>query len=497
MENGEATNIHSFPGYAKGRRAPTRRRSLSFTDFLRSVPTVPLVDTAPAFTFPMDGNDRVGDCVIAAWDHARQVITGLLTARQLNFTQDQLWDFYKTQNPKFDPNGSPETNGPGSPADNGMDIQLFLEYLVAHKYILGFAAIDPHNEQEMKAATYLGLAVITGVVLDQAQMQQFVSGTWDYVASSPEDGGHCIPLIGYAAVPDEQTCITWAKPVQCTEAFISHQMDEAWFILMQEHIDHPGFRNHFDLAAFSAAVAQITDNAVNVPTASANFVFTKVLSHGMTNSDVLQLQKRLSIEPAADGSMCYAYQQNGQLYFSDYFGDNTEAAVEKYQIAHGIASSGTPATTGFGQVGPKTIASLNGNAGTVIPLVDAMIMVESSGDDNAIGDSGAGFGCLQVHEPVVDQVNAVLKTAYTAKQTLGNRALSLLIFNTYYAKVHPEFTTDEDKAKCWNGGPGFKEILALPNPTIEQQSYIKNVNAYWTHVQAAMSGPMPPAAISS
>lgn len=37
----------------------------------------------------------------------------------------------------------------------------------------------------------------------------------------------------------------------------------------------------------------------------------------------------------------------------------TQAAVQTFQRKYGIVSSGTPATTGYGRVGPKTRAKLN------------------------------------------------------------------------------------------------------------------------------------------
>ena len=46
-------------------------------------------------------------------------------------SQDEVWAVYKTQNPGFDPNGTADTNGPGAQADQGMDIQTLLEYLVS------------------------------------------------------------------------------------------------------------------------------------------------------------------------------------------------------------------------------------------------------------------------------------------------------------------------------------------------------------------------------
>jgi hypothetical protein len=274
-----------------------------------------------------------------------------LTGVQKNLTQDEIWKLYQTQNPDFDPNGTAATNGAGSSADRGMYIQQFLEYLVAQKKILGFGRINFRDQAEMKAAVYIGLAIITGVALTEAQMeQQFYDGLWDRDPHSPSVGGHCIPLAGYKNTPKPNvvTCITWAKLVDCTQPFITEQMDEAWFVLTQEHVDNPGFRNAFDLKGFADAVYAITGGkvVVPVPPTPGVFKFDRDLYFGITNPDVTQLQIRLSKELAADGQPCYRYKENGQLYFGQYFGVNTRAAVTRYQEKHGIK----PAAGYFGAI---------------------------------------------------------------------------------------------------------------------------------------------------
>jgi hypothetical protein len=314
-------NIHTFPGLAKGKRAPEPSRArLSFGDFLTTLPTVPLVDTAPDFVFPMDGNDSVGDCVVAGWDHFRQIVTGLLTGTQKNFTQNEIWAFYKTQNPNFDPNSS--THGAGSSSDNGMSIQLFLEYLVSQKLILGFASVDWKNLAERQAAIYIGLGLMSGVQLQNAQMQQFQNGTWDFVAGSPIDGGHCIPEAGYNG--DETDIVSWGKVIKCTSAFVLNQMDECWFVLMQEHIDHPSFRNHFDLKGFADAVKAITNGKVIIPVP-----VLPTLKQGSKGPAVVTLQNKLNANGAtpalvADGS----------------FGAKTRTALMTFQSAHNLVPDG-------------------------------------------------------------------------------------------------------------------------------------------------------------
>lgn len=291
-----------------GKKTPSKKDSVLFGDFLLVLPTTPLVDFAPNYVYPMDLNDTYGDCVVAGFDHSRQIITGLLGGTQKNFTTVEIEALYKTQNPNF-------------PAeDNGMDIQTFLEYLVANKYILGFAKIDHTNDAQMKAAMYLGLSIMTGVQLQEAQQTQFASGTWDYAPNSPIEGGHCINGCGYnTGIYD---VVSWGKLIAATSNFISKQMDEAWFILMQEHIDHPEFRTHFNLPAFANAVSQITGGKVVIPLHST-------VRMGSKGSDVVVLQTGLN-----------KYQPGLNLVTDGNFGSLTQKALISFQSFHNLTPDG-------------------------------------------------------------------------------------------------------------------------------------------------------------
>jgi peptidoglycan hydrolase-like protein with peptidoglycan-binding domain len=70
---------------------------------------------------------------------------------------------------------------------------------------------------------------------------------------------------------------------------------------------------------------------------------------GSTGGDVTSLQTYLAANP--------------DLYpeglVTGYFGSLTQAAIQRFQAAQSIVSSGTPATTGYGRVGPTTLARLN------------------------------------------------------------------------------------------------------------------------------------------
>jgi len=90
-------------------------------------------------------------------------------------------------------------------------------------------------------------------------------------------------------------------------------------------------------------------------------------------------------------------------------------------------------------------------------LAAALIMVESGGNDRAIGDGGNALGALQVHREVVKDVNRVYGTRYTHRQ-MYDRRKAVDVMNRYlWLYAHPKRlgrrVTDEDRARIWNGGP--------------------------------------------
>jgi hypothetical protein len=244
--------------YKLGKLAPVNKVSIKFEDFLTTYLTKPIVDNAPIYNYPMFGNDIWGDCACADEGHSEQVVTGLLTDKMYTPTMLQIETWYQSQNPNWSPTSGDE--------GGGMSIQLFLEYLVAQKLVLGFASIDHRNTDLLQSAIYLGLSVKVGVQLQQVQQgQQFIDGLWDYVPGSPVIGGHDICFVGYNATTKRYQLVSWGKLIECTQAFVDNCVDEAWIPIRQEHVDHPSFWNHFDLQGFSDAVKTITGGKVIIP----------------------------------------------------------------------------------------------------------------------------------------------------------------------------------------------------------------------------------------
>lgn len=96
-------------------------------------------------------------------------------------------------------------------------------------------------------------------------------------------------------------------------------------------------------------------------------------------------------------------------------------------------------------------------------LIEAIIQVESGGDDYAVGDKHLpreewAYGPLQIRKPYVEDVNRVYKTNLKSTDMLGNRALSIDTFKKYMsiyatAKRLGREPTQEDIARMHNAGP--------------------------------------------
>ena len=88
---------------------------------------------------------------------------------------------------------------------------------------------------------------------------------------------------------------------------------------------------------------------------------------------------------------------------------------------------------------------------TISNLISALIIVESSGNDKAIGDQGRAIGCLQIHKAVVADVNKFTGLHYR-HQDMTNRAQSRAVCEAYL-KHYGKGATPEQLARRWNGGP--------------------------------------------
>jgi hypothetical protein len=248
-----------------GRRAPKNAPAIKLGDVLRSGATIPPHPDTEDYLAQLSGwqvlgNDVAGDCVAVTWANMRRLVTKFLST-EVYPTQDQVWEVYKTQNPSFDPNGTADTNGPGSQADQGMDIQTLLEYLTKNGgpdgvKPLAFAKVDYTNQQELEAALAIFGGVWTGVNVLQANMDEFNQGQpWDYVEGSPLDGGHSVLAGGYN--PNVRF-ITWGAETEFTPAFVEKLVEETWAVVWPEMLGTAQFEAGIDQTVLAAAYQELT-----------------------------------------------------------------------------------------------------------------------------------------------------------------------------------------------------------------------------------------------
>lgn len=263
--------------YLYGRRPPKNTPALRFARFMsRAVPAYPPDEDylAKLSDWQMLGNDVAGDCNAVTWANMRRLVTAALTAEYYP-TQEQVWQFYQTQNPGFDPNGTRETNGPGSDQDQGMDVQTGLEYLHTAGgpdgvQAVAFAKVDHTDIDEVKAALAIFGGLWLGVNVLDANQQEFARGKpWTDVPGSPIDGGHAILGGGYTL--EDVKFITWAKETEFARSFwngVVHGrplVEEAWIVIWPEHLGTKAFAEGVNQAELAADYAALTGKHLVIP----------------------------------------------------------------------------------------------------------------------------------------------------------------------------------------------------------------------------------------
>lgn len=99
---------------------------------------------------------------------------------------------------------------------------------------------------------------------------------------------------------------------------------------------------------------------------------------------------------------------------------------------------------------------------TFLALILALITVESSGNNDAVGDDGLAYGCLQLHAAYVADAAEFAGTDWVHEDAF-DRDTAILIVTAYMARYATEERlgrkpTASDIARIHNGGPnGYKK----------------------------------------
>jgi hypothetical protein len=229
---GETRHVH---GRRLGLLAPDLNRPLiRFAQISTGVvPAHPVfADHYTGATYGLYGNDRKGDCGPTMIANMRRAITAILGGRQIDPSQADVDDLYsRSTTPPYDP-----VTGAN---DNGVVLADLLSACmkggIGGVKALAYAAVDVKNLDEIRAAIAIFGALALGVELDTAQQAQTDAGLWDYKRSGLW-GGHAVPAMGYTSAKTGRdfVIVTWADLVGMTDAFWSHQVQEAYAVAWPE-----------------------------------------------------------------------------------------------------------------------------------------------------------------------------------------------------------------------------------------------------------------------
>jgi len=232
-----------MPQHRFGKHPPQRDyRTLRFKDYLKAGITDPpatcnvLTDVYkgagikdPTVLFPMDGNDRYGDCTIAAMAHAITIYRGKLGKKQVMNTSAVEKVYFHL------------TGG----VDSGLNELDVLNYwrksAVSHEKILAYATIDPKDHKHVKQAINLFGGVYLGFQVQQNCEKDFDAGK-PWTPGKLTKDGHAVYAVGYTQ--KEVTVLTWGNTQLATWDWWDECVDESYALLPQDAKDRkfaPGF----------------------------------------------------------------------------------------------------------------------------------------------------------------------------------------------------------------------------------------------------------------
>jgi hypothetical protein len=215
----------------KGGRLPNDPSKPRLTLDLSSAPPAPAsVDWLHQVdSFPMYGNDSIGDCTVAAAGHMVQAWTAAAST-EVTVPEAAVLAMYEAVS-GYDP-----ATGAN---DNGAVMQDVLnlwrkEGLGGHK-ILGFAQVKHADAGQVMAAIAAFGGIYIGVNFPGSAMDQFNAGEpWTVVAGAAIEGGHAVNAGAYD--PKTYKCVTWAQVQVMDDAWWAAYVEEAWVIITADWI---------------------------------------------------------------------------------------------------------------------------------------------------------------------------------------------------------------------------------------------------------------------
>jgi hypothetical protein len=185
-------------------------------------------------SWPMYGNDQLGDCTAAAVGHLIQALTTYGQGATVTVTDQDVLKLYEATGHYV----------PGDPStDRGAYILDVLDHWqkvgVAGHRILAHATVDIGDQAEIERAIDLFGGIDIGVNLPQSAEDQFNNGEpWTYVRGSRTLGGHSITLGAYTAKGPGG--VTWAEVQEMDWNWFERYADEGHVVITTDWLSAQG-----------------------------------------------------------------------------------------------------------------------------------------------------------------------------------------------------------------------------------------------------------------
>jgi hypothetical protein len=197
----------------------------------------------PMKLFPMDGNDSVGDCTIAAAAHAVTVYKGLIGKHSVIAKKSVLKVYWHL------------TGGIDSGLNEIDVLNYWRQTSIGGEKILAYVSIDPKNHAHIQqgiqlfGGVYIGFQVQANCIQDFNARQTWTPGTLT-------NDGHAVLVTAYDA--SGVTVLSWGNTQQGNWAWWDECVDEAYAILPAE-AKASDFTPGFNFTQLTADLAEVAN----------------------------------------------------------------------------------------------------------------------------------------------------------------------------------------------------------------------------------------------
>lgn len=214
------------------RRVPTDHRNLRLSSY--AVPGAPTVVPASADwmskdkTWPILGNDRIGDCVFVAMAHLIQAWTMYAAGAEVLIPQRQVVDAYSAVT-GYDPVTGAHDDG----AISTQALNYWRRVGIGGHKIAAYLQVDHRNENEVRAATSLFGGLFVAASMPLSAGDQFAAyKTWTpgrgTRGRAGSWGGHAMHMGRYDTTGP--TMSTWGRAQKATWAWFDAYVDEVYAV---------------------------------------------------------------------------------------------------------------------------------------------------------------------------------------------------------------------------------------------------------------------------